>query len=118
MTPNAARKSGTRPRAQSQAGAGNGANREKQRHQVEPDEAALLVFVVDDVQRVEDRLHAGIGAPQCDAEPQEEAEGEPSVALGCDAGDLVAQDVEPAGRYDVAGTARCLLTVAASANSA
>src|SRR5262245_66690121 len=94
-------KAETRPRAQSP-------NREKQRHQVEPDEAALLVFVVDDVQRVEDCLHAGISAPQCDAKPEEEAEGEPSVALGCDAGDLVAQDVQPAGWYDVGGNREML----------
>ena len=106
MTPNAARKhdhEGDR-----QAGADNGANREEERHQIEPDEAALFLFVVDDVERIKDRLHPRIGAPQRDAEPNEKAEGEPSVALGRDAGDLVAQDVERAGGHDIGGNREML----------
>ena len=83
------------------ADAGNGAEREQERDQVEPNEAALLLFVVDDVERVEDRLHPGIGAPQCDAESQQEPEGEPAVALGRDAGDLGRYDLEAAGRDDI-----------------
>ena len=109
VTPNAARKSGnTTTSATAKPGACNGANREKQRDQVEPDEAALLLFIVDDVERVEDRLHAGIGAPQRDAEPQEKAEGEPAVAFGRDAGDFVAQHVESTGGHDIGGNREML----------
>ena len=99
----------TRPRARSpRRRAGNGADGEEQRDHVEPDEAALLLFVVDDVERVEDRLHAGIGAPQRDAEPQEKAEGELAVALGRDARDLVAQQIERAGGDDIGGNRKML----------
>ena len=80
----------TPPPARSPADGRDGADGEEQRDHVEPDEAALLVLVVDDVERVEDRLHAGIGAPQRNAEPEEKAEGEPAVALGRDARDLLA----------------------------
>ena len=104
----AARRAETITTSATAAGARNGTNREKQRDQVDPDEATLLLFIVDDVERVEDRLHAGIGAPQRDAQPQEKAEGEPSVALGRDAGDLVAQDVESTGGHDISGNREML----------
>ena len=92
VSPKAARTSGnTTTSAIASRRPGDGADGEKQRHHIEPDDAALLLLVVDDVERVEDRLHAGIGAPQRDAEPEEEAEGQPAVALRGDARDLVAQ---------------------------
>ena len=74
------------------------AEREGERDEVEPDEAALLVLVVDDVERVEDRLHAGVGAPQRDGKAEHEAEAERAVALGSDPGDLLLDDVERAAR--------------------
>jgi hypothetical protein len=48
---------------------GNGADGKEQRDHIEPDEAALLIFVVNDIERVKDGFHAGIGAPQRNAEP-------------------------------------------------
>src|SRR5262245_31407744 len=86
-----------------ETGADNGADREEERNQIEPNDAALFFFVVDDVERVEDRLHAGIGAPQRDGKSKQEAEREPAVALGRDAGDLGTHDVERIGGDDVGG---------------
>ena len=42
----------------------NGREGEQQRHQIEPEEAALLLRVIGDVERVHHRLHRGIGTPQ------------------------------------------------------
>ena len=61
-------------------------------------EAALLLLVVDDVERVDDRLHAGIGAPQRQHEAEDEADAEGAVALGGDADDLLTDDVQRAPR--------------------
>src|SRR5262245_13723735 len=76
------------------SGKADGADCEEERNEIEPDDAALLLLIVDDIECIKNRLHAGIGAPQRDAETQEKAEGESAVALGCDARNLVAQDVE------------------------
>src|ERR1700730_17632313 len=42
-------------------------------------------LVIDDVEGIEDRPHARIGAPQRDSKPQKEAEGELAIALCRDA---------------------------------
>ena len=69
------------------------AEREGQRDQIELDEAALLILVVDDVERIEDRLHAGIGAPQRKAEADHERERQLAVAVAGDARDLIADQL-------------------------
>ena len=48
--------------------------RERSEIAVQLDEAALLLLVIDDVERIEDRLDAGIRAPQRDAEAEDERE--------------------------------------------
>ena len=76
----------------------DGPERERQRLEVQLEEAALLLLVIDDVERVEDRLHAGIRAPQRQREADDEAEAERAVALGGDALDLLADDVHRPAR--------------------
>ena len=61
-------------------------------------EGALLLLVVDDVERVDDRLHARIGAPQREHQAEDEAEPQGAAALGGDADDLLTDDVERAAR--------------------
>ena len=78
---------------------------------VELDEAALLVLVVDDVERVEDRLHAGIRAPQREAEAHDERERQLAVIVARDAHDLIADELDrrPAGMTS-ARKFRCALS--------
>jgi hypothetical protein len=61
------------------------------------------------------RLYAGFGAPQRDSKPQKEAEGELALALCGDARDLLAWQIERAGRNMSAAIDSCLLMVAALA---
>ena len=72
----------------------NGAEGEGEGQQVQRDEAALLLLVIDDVEGIEDGLHAGIGAPQRQHQAEDEAEAESAAALRGDAVDLLADDVE------------------------
>jgi hypothetical protein len=60
-------------------------------------EAALFLLVVDDVERVDDRLHAGVGAPQRDREPCNESKSEFGVAFSRQPRDLFMKDVDRAG---------------------
>ena len=39
------------------------ADRERERQRIELEEAALLLFAIDDVERVDQRFDAGVGAP-------------------------------------------------------
>ncbi len=89
--------------AQRDQHAADGAEREEQRYDVEPDDAALLLLVVNDVQRIEDRLHAGIGAPERDTEAERKAEAQPAVAASGDPRDFLAQEVERSARNDIGG---------------
>jgi hypothetical protein len=70
-------------------------------HYIEPHEAALFFLAVDNIERVEDRLHSGIGTPERDAKSQQKAEGQIAVALCGNARDLVAHEIERAGWNDV-----------------
>jgi hypothetical protein len=76
----------------------DGAEREAERDHVEPDEAALFVFVVNDIQRIEDRLHAGVRAPERETEADYEGEGQFSIAVRGDTNDLLTDQVVGAGR--------------------
>lgn len=53
----------------------------RERYQVKLDETALFLLIIHDVQRVHDRLHACIGAPECHAESKDESEAELRVAF-------------------------------------
>jgi hypothetical protein len=74
----------------------NAAQGERQRNQVELDEAALFLFVIDDVERVEDRLHPRVGAPQRQTKSEHESKAELGAAVLDDAIDLLLKDVEGA----------------------
>ena len=69
------------------------ADRERQRHHVEPDEAALLAFLVGHVKGVDDGLDAGIRAPDCEHKAKHEGRAQLGIALGDDARDLVADNL-------------------------
>jgi hypothetical protein len=81
---------------------GKGTYGAEQRDDIEPDQAPFFLFVIDDVERIEDGLHASIGAPQRNGETQQKAERELSIALCGYPGDLGSQQVERLG-----GNNRC-----------
>src|SRR5205807_9144507 len=58
--------------------------------QIQLDEAALLILVVNHIQRIEDRLYAGVRTPQRNAKTDYEGEGELAVIVAGDARDLIA----------------------------
>ena len=67
-----------------------------QRDEIEFDEAALFLLIVDDIERVDERLHSGIGAPQRQRQPERERKAELGFPLGGDAVHLLLDDVHPA----------------------
>ena len=72
------------------------ADGECQRQQVQLDEAAFLALLIDHVKRVDDGLHAGIGAPDRERQAEQEARAESRRALGQHPRDLVLHDLERA----------------------
>ena len=78
----------------------HGDERHDEGDEIETDETALLLFLVGDVQRVDDRLHAGVGAPKREQETEGKAEAEPTVVDCRQAFDLLVQDVDRAPRQD------------------
>src|SRR5436190_23146125 len=72
----------------------DGSNCECQRNEIELDKAALLFCVIDDVERIHNGLHAGISAPQCESEPEDEPKAELRVPLGDQAVHLLLQNVD------------------------
>ena len=48
----------------------------QKRDKVQLHEASLFLLVIDDVERVDDRLHSGVGAPERQGEPGDESEAE------------------------------------------
>ena len=58
-----------------------GANAKKQGDKVQFNEASFLLLFVDDVERVNDRLHPGVNAPEGHCEPGYESEAELGIAL-------------------------------------
>eukprot|EP01035_Chromulina_nebulosa_P006769 gene6770-biopygen5747 len=69
--------------------------------QVEVDEAALFTLAIDDVERIDDRFHPGIGAPQRKGQAEKECGAQRSLAVAEHAGDLVLHDLERAVRQHV-----------------
>ena len=81
----------------------DGHEREKQGDEVELHEASLFLLVEDDVERVDDRLHSGVGAPEGDDKSGHEAETEPGVAFRRDLRDLLVEDLDRAGGKNARG---------------
>ena len=71
--------------------------RKKQGEKVQLHEAAFFLLVIDDVERVDDRLHSGVGAPKGDRESGYEAEAELCIALCGKPRDLLVKNVDCAG---------------------
>ena len=69
----------------------------RQGDEIELHEASLFLLVEDDVERVDDRLHSGVGAPQGDGKPGYEAEAELGVAFRREPGDLFVEKLDRAG---------------------
>ena len=96
----------------------NGPEGERKRREVEPDEAPLLLLLVRDVQRVEDRLGAGVGAPDGKQKPEHRGDAKRAIALRGNSSDLAAEQLERVAGMTPARTERCSLMVRGSAKSA
>jgi hypothetical protein len=83
-------------------------NGEEQRDHIEPDEAALLFLVVDDVERVEDRFMPALALHSAMPSPRRKPKVSLPSLLAANAGDLLAQEIERAGRDDVGGNRKML----------
>src|SRR6202044_2672680 len=73
-----------------QEGEDRGEGKQK-RDQVQLHEALLLLLVIDDVERVDDRLHSRIGAPERQGEPGDESEAELVIAFCRELRDLLVE---------------------------
>jgi hypothetical protein len=62
--------------------------RKQEGEKVQFDEASFFLLVIDDIKRVNDRLHSGVGAPKGDRKSGYEAEAEPCIALRREPRDL------------------------------
>ncbi len=60
-------------------------------------------LIIDHIERVDDRLHAGIRAPKRDRKSRYECKSKCSVAIRDNARDLFAHDIERCGRQDARG---------------
>ena len=89
--------------AQRQQQRTDGRHGKGQRDEIELEEAAFFLFLVDDVERVHDGLHTGIGAPQRDHKSEEESKSELGAAPRREAAYLLAQDVDRALRQNTRG---------------
>ena len=67
---------------------------------IEAHEAALLLLVVDHVERVEEGRHAGVRAPHGDQEAHDESGSQRLVALTRNEGDLVSDQLQHAAGQD------------------
>ena len=85
-------------RADHQQQCGDAAGGERQREQVQADETALFPLLIDDVEGVDHRLDAGIGAPDREPEAEQEGRAKRGVALVEHPRDLVLHDLERALR--------------------
>ena len=90
------------------------AQREGERNEIEFDEAALFLLLIDDVKGVDDRFHAGVRAPQRHGKPEDKSEAEFRIALGRKAGYLLPEDIDrpfrqnPGGQGEVIADRRSL----------
>ena len=85
-----------------QDGDDDGAEREAERDQVQPDEAALLRLVIGDVHRLEERLDAVIGAPKRQRQAEDEAEAERRLVLRGEALQLRPDEIDAARGQEAA----------------
>ena len=70
--------------------------------QIELDEAALLLLVVDHIERVDERLHSGIGAPERQCQTERECKTKLGFALCCDTVHLLLDDLDATSRHQAA----------------
>ena len=70
--------------------------------------APLFLFLINDIERVYDCLHAGVGAPQRDRKPENESEAEFST-ISRKAANLLAQEIDCSLRQD-SGEKRKVIT--------
>jgi hypothetical protein len=72
---------------------------QRERQEIELDEAALLGLAIDHVERIDHGLHAGIGAPQRDQEADDKGRAQSAAAALRDPGDLFFHNPESALRH-------------------
>ena len=77
--------------------------REQEGEKVKLHEAAFFLLVIDDVERVDDRLHAGVGAPERDGESGYKSKTELGIAFCRQPRDLFVKDVDRAGGKNACG---------------
>ena len=70
-----------------------------QRERVQLDEGTLFVFAVDDIQRIEERVNAGIGAPERDCQADNKAYTKDGFSLCRQVRQLLAHDIDRAARH-------------------
>ena len=78
----------------------DGEKRECERDEVELDEAALFRFVVDQIERIEERFDSSIGAPQGHQQTDNESDAERRSSLRGDTRDLIAHHLDSPARND------------------
>ena len=74
--------------------------RKQKRDKVQLHKASLFLLVIDDVERVDDRLHSGVGAPERQGEAGDESEAELSIAFCRELRDLLVEQVDCAAGQD------------------
>ena len=67
------------------------------------DEAPFFLLVIDDIERVDDRLHSGVGAPKGDNEAGYETEAELCIAFCREPRDLLMENVDCASGKNARG---------------
>ena len=77
--------------------------RKKKGDKVQFHETSFLLLVVDDIERVDDCLHPGVGAPKGHGKPGQESEAELCIAFCRELRDLLMQNVDGAGRQNAQG---------------
>ena len=82
---------------------------EGQRDGIQFDKASLFFLVVDDIQGVEDSLHARVGAPEGNEETDDEAEAQRPLPLAGDPLHLIADDLDSSSRENTRERIQMLL---------
>jgi hypothetical protein len=68
--------------------------RKCQRHNVEADKSAPFLFLIKNIQSIENSLHSSIGAPGCEQKTGYESEAKLRITFGNDSGDLIFDNSE------------------------
>ena len=77
--------------------------RKQEGEKVKLHEASFFLLVIDDVERVDDRLHSGVGAPERDGKSGYESEAELCIAFCREPRDLFVKNVDRAGGKNACG---------------